>query len=242
MKLSAILSLIFIGLTTYARAAAPDPVAAVYNDLANHGLKNVATYNFVVTETRNGESQFMYRVTRIGPSQTRNLLLSVDGKPSNEKEIRAFTLERDNYSDDPNAPMKRGDMNRWIVINRIEETIVPGSLVLKETIGDQSYYVFKARTAVGGSAPVDLDGMLVYNATDNLVNTIEFTSSNVIESPLVGKIESFRLRMTYEKNKVMGTIVPLDLSWTVAGQKGSFSKFNEIYSGTFGDYRKGSAQ
>jgi len=242
MKPFGIFSLIILCLPTLARAAAQDVNVAVLKDLARQGLKNIDAYNFVVAETPFGGGRLMYRVTRIGPRQTRNLLLSVDGRPSYEKEIRAFTLDRDTYSDDPDAPMKPGDMNRWIYINRIDETIVPGSLVLKETIGDQSYFVFKARTPVGGSAPVELDGLLVYNATDNLVNTIELKSTGVIEDKNVGKIESFRLRVTYEKNKTVGTNVPKDLSWTVTGRKGTFSRFNDNYMATFGDYKMGKAQ
>jgi hypothetical protein len=242
MKPSLLISIALFCLPTFVHAAATDLNAAVAGDLAKHGLKNLDAYNFVATETFDGGNRMMYRTTRIGPRQTRNVLLSVNGMSTGEKDVRNFTLARDTYSDDPDAPMKQGDIYRWINVNRIEETIVPGTLVLKETIGDQSYFVFKARTSVGGSAPAELDGMLVYNATDNLVNTIELTYSGAIESRDHGKIESFRLRVTFEKNKTMGMDVPVDLSWTVNGRKGTFSKFDETYSATFGDYKMGGAQ
>jgi hypothetical protein len=182
------------------------------------------------------------RVTRIGPRQTRNILLMVGPRPSVEKQIRDFALLRDTYSDDMDAPMKEGDMNRWVFINKIGQYIVSGTLELKETIGNQSYFVFKARIPVGGSNPVELDGMLVYNATDNFVNTIELTysdSGRPFESKYDGRIETFRLRVTYEKNKAMGANVPRDLSWAVTGRKGNFSKFIDNMVVTFSDYKLG---
>jgi hypothetical protein len=169
----------------------------------------------------------------------------VGARPSVENQIRNFALLRDTYSDDMDAPMKSGDMNRWVYINKIGQYIVSDTLELKETIGNQSYFVFKARTPVGGSVPVELDGMLVYNATDDLVNTIELTypeSAKPFESKYDGRIETFRLRVTYEKNKAMGANVPRDLSWNVTGRNGNFSKFKDDIVVTFSDYKQGEAQ
>jgi hypothetical protein len=242
MKLPVIISAILLLPLAAIHASTQDLTASIMKDLEGHEMKGISDYNFIVGENLSGGRQYLYRVTRQGPRQTRNLLLSVNGRPSGDKEIRDFTLERDTYSDDPDAPMKNGDMNRWIYINRTDSLIVPGSLVVKDTIGDQSYCVFKMKTPVGDSAPVEIDGMLVYNSTEGMVNTIELSSNKVIESKSNGKIESFKLRITYVKDKRHNLNVPRDLSWAVTGRKGIFSKFKDSYAATYSDYKIGDEQ
>ena len=231
------LALIILPLSILGAATTADPSYAVMKELSWRETHAFTNYSYVVTETAENHA-YEYRVNRIGPCQTRNLLLTVNGRPSNEMEIRKFTVARDSYSDDPSVMPKTGDINRWIVVGKPASIIVPGTLKVKATLGDQQYFTFTARTSVGGSTPVDLDGTLVYDSKESYVTTIELKSRPAIFKAGDGtKVEAFTIRMTFERNIKLRAIVLSGVTWSVKGRKGFLSSFDEEYSAGYSDYR-----
>jgi hypothetical protein len=237
MKLRILLpALIFLPLAILRAAAPASPTDAVMKELSWRDAHPLADYSYVVNDY-GSDIKRVYRVNHIGVFQTRNLLLSVNNRPSNELEIRKFTLERNNYSDDPASPQKPGDINRWIRVGKPAAMIAPGTLKLKQAIGDQQYYTFTAHTSVGGSEPVDLDGTLVYDSKEGFVTMIVLTSAKPFKAGEHGKVENFQMRMNFDKNDKMRAVVPTGISWTVSGRKSMLSGYQDKYQATYDDYK-----
>lgn len=227
MKTKAFLLALFLALPCLLRA--DDAVlAAVKNDLALRAMRPLADINYVVTEN-SGDHILMYRITRVGATQMRHMLLRVDNRPSGEDESLKFGRKWNVY-DIPNA--KPTAFRTWINYENPQLLVADGSLVQEKVDGARVTFSFKCVTTVGGSEPATLTGKLTFDTKKGFVTDVDLYSTGVIESPR-GRVNSLSMHIYYDQNKKVGLIVPTSVNWSVQGEK------NDDCDLIFGDFRKG---
>lgn len=228
MKTKAFLLALFLVLPAMLRADDAAVLAAVKNDLSWRDAHPIADINYVVTEN-SADHTYMYRITRVGATKMRHVLLRVDTRPSGEDESLKFGRKWNVY-DIPNA--KPTAFRTWINYENPLKLVAEGTLSQEKSDGDTISYSFKCVTSVAGSEPATLLGNLTFDRKKGFITEVDIYSNGAIQTER-GRVDSLSMHIYYDLNRKLGFVVPTSVNWSVKGEKADDCDLS------FGDYRKG---